>query len=364
MSLKRTPLYNKHKEAGADVVEFFGWEMPMTYTKLEEEHLAVRNAAGLFDVSHMGEVHVDGPDSAAFLGKMFSNDLEKLADGAIAYGFFLNENGGVVDDLLIYKRNKDSYILVTNASNTPKDLDWLNKHAEGLDLTIEDKAEGILAIQGPKAQEILQKATDFDLETIPFFNFKEGVEIAGVKTLVSRTGYTGEDGFEIFFAADGAEKIWDTLFEVGEGVLMPAGLGCRDTLRFEAGLPLYGNELNEETSPLEAGFGMFVSKEGDFIGSDVMKAQRAGELDKKLVGIELIDRGIARQGYPIFNLEDEEIGVVTTGYKSPSLDKVIANAIIDKDGPSIDDEVLVGIRKRRVKAKVINKYYLRKNTKK
>ncbi|NLY72114.1 MAG: glycine cleavage system aminomethyltransferase GcvT [Tissierellia bacterium] len=366
MSLKRTPLYNKHKEAGADVVEFFGWEMPMTYTKLEDEHLAVRQAAGLFDVSHMGEIYVEGPDSAAFMKKMFTNDLEKLEDGAIAYGFFLTETGGIVDDLLVYRRNKDSYLLVVNASNCDKDDAWLRAHEEGYDIVIDNRSDDIaeVAIQGPKAQEILQKITDFDLESLPFFHFKEDVVVAGVSTLISRTGYTGEDGFEIYFGNDDAEKIWDALFEAGEGVLKPAGLGCRDTLRFEAGLPLYGNELDDKTSPLEAGFGIFVSKEGDFIGSDVMKAQRAGELNKKLVGLELVDRGIARHGYPVYDLEENEIGVVTTGYKSPSLNKVIANAIINKDGPSLDDEVLIGVRKKKVRAKVINKYYLRKNTKK
>ena len=208
MSLKRTPLYNKHKEAGADVVEFFGWEMPMTYTKLEDEHLAVRQAAGLFDVSHMGEIYVEGPDSAAFMKKMFTNDLEKLEDGAIAYGFFLTETGGIVDDLLVYRRNKDSYLLVVNASNCDKDDAWLRAHEEGYDIVIDNRSDDIaeVAIQGPKAQEILQKITDFDLESLPFFHFKEDVVVAGVSTLISRTGYTGEDGFEIYFGNDDAEK--------------------------------------------------------------------------------------------------------------------------------------------------------------
>lgn len=366
MSLKRTPLYNKHKEAGADIVEFFGWEMPMTYTKLVDEHLAVRNAAGLFDVSHMGEIYVEGKDSAAFMKKMFSNDLEKLADGAIAYGFFLNDSGGVVDDLLVYKRNEESYLCVVNASNTDKDDEWLRAHEEGFDVTIDNRSDDIaeVAIQGPKAQEILQKLTDFDLNTLPFFHFKEDIVVAGVSCLISRTGYTGEDGFEIYFGNDDAEKIWDSLFEAGEGILLPVGLGCRDTLRFEAALPLYGNELGDDVSPLEAGFGMFVDKEGSFIGSEVMRAQRAGELKRKLVGIELLDKGIARHGYPVFDLEENEIGYVTTGYKSPSLNKVIANVLIDKDGPSIDDELYVGIRKKKAKARVINKRYLQKKTKK
>lgn len=366
MSLKRTPLYDKHKELGANVVEFFGWEMPMTYTTLTDEHLAVRQAAGLFDVSHMGEIYIEGKDAAAFMKKVYSNDLEKLENGAIAYGFFLNEEGGVVDDLLVYKRNPDSYLAVVNASNADKDDAWLRSLEEGFDITIDNRSDDIaeVAIQGPKAQEILQKVTDLDLNEIPFFHFKEDVMVAGVPCLVSRTGYTGEDGFEIYFGNDDAVKIWDALMEAGEGVLKPTGLACRDTLRFEAALPLYGNELDADISPLEAGLGMFVSKEGDFIGSDVMKAQRDGELKRKLIGLELIDKGIARHGYPVYDENDREIGYVTTGYRSPSLNKAIANALIEIDGPSIDDEVYVGIRKKKAKAKVINKYYLKKNTKK
>lgn len=366
MSLKRTPLYNKHKELGADVVEFFGWEMPMTYTKLTEEHLAVRQAAGLFDVSHMGEIYVEGEDAATFMRKVFSNNLEKLENGAIAYGFLLNPEGGVVDDLLVYKRNEDSYLAVVNASNTDKDDQWLRDHVEGFDVTLENRSDETaeVAIQGPKAQEILQKITDLDLNEIPFFHFKEEVMVAGVPCLVSRTGYTGEDGFEIYFPNDVAEKIWDALFEAGEGILKPVGLACRDTLRFEAALPLYGNELDADISPLEAGFGIFVDKEGDFIGSDVMRKQREGALSRKLIGLELLDKGIARHGYPVYDEKDREIGFITTGYLSPSLNKVIANALIEKDGPSIDDEVYVGIRKKKAKAKVINKRYLQKNTKK
>lgn len=366
MSLKRTPLYDKHKEAGADIVEFFGWEMPMTYTKLSEEHQAVRHAAGLFDVSHMGEIYVEGKDSARFMKKMFSNNLDKVADGAIAYGFFLNEKGGIVDDLLVYRRNEDSYLCVVNASNADKDDAWLRAHQEGFDVSIDNRSDDIaeVAIQGPKAQEILQKVTEFELESLPFFHFKEDIVVAGVSCLISRTGYTGEDGFEIYFGNDDAEKIWDALFEAGEGVLKPVGLGCRDTLRFEAALPLYGNELGDNISPLEAGFGIFVDKEGTFIGSDVMRAQRAGDLSRKLVGLELIDKGIARHGYPVYDENDKEIGFITTGYKSPSLNKVIANALIEKDGPSIDDLVYVGIRNKKAKAKVINKRYLHKKTKK
>ena len=298
--------------------------------------------------------------------KVFSNDLEKLENGAIAYGFFLNEEGGVVDDLLVYKRNHDSYLAVVNASNTDKDDAWLRSHAEGFDITLDNRSDDVaeVAIQGPKAQEILQKITDLDLNEIPFFHFKEDVMVAGIPCLVSRTGYTGEDGFEIYFGNDDAVKIWDALFEAGEGILKPVGLACRDTLRFEAALPLYGNELDAAISPLEAGFGIFVAKEGDFIGSNVMKAQRAGSLKRKLVGLELLDKGIARHGYPVYDENDREIGFVTTGYLSPSLGKVIANALIEKDGPSIDDEVYVGIRKKKAKAKVINKRYLQKNTKK
>ncbi len=354
--LKRTPLFEVYKEYGGKTIDFGGWELPVQFSSIKEEHEAVRTKAGLFDVSHMGEIEVKGPDSLHYLQKVMTNDVSKLKNGGAQYTAMCYENGGTVDDLLVYKLEDEHYLLVVNASNIEKDFEWLKKHLQG-DVNIENLSEGMaqLAIQGPVAETVLQKlAKEQDLSTIGFFKFSEEVDLNGKKALVSRTGYTGEDGFEIYCAAGDAESLWKEILEAGkeEGVL-PCGLGARDTLRFEANLPLYGQELSPEISPLEAGIGFAVklNKEADFIGKQALKQQKENGLSRKVVGIEMIDRGIPRHGYPVYK-GDANIGEVTTGTQSPTLKKNIGLALIDSNETELGNEVEVEIRGKRLKAVV------------
>jgi aminomethyltransferase len=354
--LKRTPLFSVYARYGAKTIDFSGWELPVQFSGIKEEHEAVRTRAGLFDVSHMGEFVVKGNDSLAFLQKMMTNDVAKLADGRAQYTLMCYEDGGTVDDLLIYKKADGHYLLVVNAANIKKDFEWLNKHLFG-DVELVDISQEIaqLALQGPLAEQVLQKLTDTDLSAIKFFAFQDGVNLNGVKALVSRTGYTGEDGFEIYCRAEDAVPLWESILEAGkeEGVL-PCGLGARDTLRFEATLPLYGQELSKDITPIEAGLGFAVktNKDVDFIGKDVLKKQKEEGTARKLVGIEMVDRGIPRHGYKVF-FKEEEIGWITTGTQSPTLKKNIGLALIKTEFTEIDTEVEVEIRGKRLKAKVI-----------
>ncbi len=353
MVLKQTPLNAVHKELKAKMVDFGGWEMPVQYAGIIEEHTAVRTRSGLFDVSHMGEIWVKGPDSLKFLQKMVSNDVSKLKTGKIQYVFMCYENGGVVDDLLIYKMAEDDYLLVVNASNTDKDYQWIMDHKEGdIEIINDSDITAQLAIQGPKAGEILQEITDIDLSTIKFYSWAYG-KVDGVECLISRTGYTGEDGFEIYFAHDKAVQLWEKLLAVGKDNIVPVGLGARDTLRFEAGLPLYGHELSESITPLEAGLGRFVVLgKDDFIGLDALKKQDQEGLARKVAGFEMIDRGIARAEFKVF-ADDKEIGFVTTGSPAPSLDKYLGNALIDVDYTQVGQELFIDIRGKKRKAAVI-----------
>ncbi|QPA30037.1 glycine cleavage system aminomethyltransferase GcvT [Thermaerobacillus caldiproteolyticus] len=354
--LKRTPLFSVYARYGAKTIDFGGWELPVQFSSIKEEHEAVRTRAGLFDVSHMGEIEVKGSDSFAFLQKVMTNDVAKLTEGRAQYTLMCYENGGTVDDLLIYKKADDYYLLVVNAANIEKDFEWLNQHAFG-DVELVNISTEIaqLALQGPLAEQVLQKLTEVDLSQIKFFGFRDDVEFQGVKSLVSRTGYTGEDGFEIYCRAGDAVTLWEAILEAGkeEGVL-PCGLGARDTLRFEATLPLYGQELSKDITPIEAGLGFAVktNKEVDFIGKDVLKKQKEEGTLRKLVGIEMIDKGIPRHGYQVFS-RDEEIGVITTGTQSPTLKKNIGLALIKTEFSTLDTEVEVDIRGRRLKAKVV-----------
>lgn len=356
--MRKTPLYDEHVALGAQMVDFHGWLMPIKYTSLTDEHHAVRNEVGMFDVSHMGEVRVKGADATAYVKHVFTNNIDSLNEGGVIYGFLLNEEGGVIDDLLIYKVNNEEYLFVVNASNVDKDFEWLKKQGEEFDVVVENESDDFaeIALQGPKAEEVLQTLTDTDLKNITFFTFKDDVEIDGEKYLVSRTGYTGEDGFEIYGQDKAIVKIWKTLIEKG---VTPAGLGCRDTLRFEAALPLYGNELDDQHTPVESGFGFFVDKEGEFIGSDVVKKQRGEGVPTKIIGLELVDKGVIRQGYPVFNEDQKQVGEITTGYSSPTLGKVIANARIDSEYGD-QKTFLVGMRKKFLKANVIPKRFLGK----
>ncbi len=354
--LKKTPLYPLYKEYGAKTIDFGGWDMPVQFSGIKNEHEAVRKNAGIFDVSHMGEVIVKGNDSLDFLQKMMTNDFSKLKVGGAMYTALCYENGGVVDDLLVYKLGEEEYFLVVNAANTEKDFDWLKKHIVG-DVSVENVSDqyALIAIQGPKAQSILQKfSKDTDLNDIGFFKFKQDVDLDGAKALVSRTGYTGEDGFEIYCQAEDAEKLWKTLLEIGDGEgIVPCGLGARDTLRFEAALPLYGQELSSEITPLEAGLGFAVklNKETDFIGKEALKKQKEQGVGRKLAGVEMIDRGIPRTGYKVFS-GDSEIGYVTSGTQSPTLKKNIGLVLISSNYAEEGNEVEIEVRNKRLRAKV------------
>jgi aminomethyltransferase len=352
--LKKTPLYQVYCDQ-AKMVPFGGWEMPVQFAGIKQEHETVRTRAGLFDVSHMGEVLVKGPGALDLIQRLTTNDAAKLNVGDAQYSIMCYENGGTVDDLLVYRTGEQEYWLVINAANIEKDVDWILKHRLG-DVTVENISNQIaqLALQGPAAETVLQKLTDTDLSEIKFFKFKKDVELAGVKGLVSRTGYTGEDGFEIYLPASDAPKLWQAILEAGkeEGVL-PCGLGARDTLRFEARLPLYGQELTESITPIEAGLGFAVKPEkGDFIGRDVLTKQKAEGAPRKLVGLEMIDRGIPRTHYPVYR-GGEKIGEVTTGTQSPTLKKNVGLALIKAEYANLGEEVEVEIRGKRLKAKVV-----------
>ncbi|WP_349407765.1 glycine cleavage system aminomethyltransferase GcvT [Pseudalkalibacillus sp. SCS-8] len=355
-TLLRTPLFELYKEYGAKVIDFGGWELPVQFSSIKEEHEAVRTKAGLFDVSHMGEITVKGPDAEDYLQYVLTNDVSKLNDGGAQYTAMCYEDGGTVDDLLVYKRADEDYLLVVNAANTEKDFDWMLKNKKG-DVEIKNISDDVaqLALQGPLAEQVLQKLTDYDLSQIGFFKFAEDVELDGTKALVSRTGYTGEDGFEIYCDAEDAATLWKTILETGkEDGVLPIGLGARDTLRFEARLALYGQELTSEISPLEAGIGFAVKlkKEADFIGKEALIKQKEEGLKRKLVGIEMIDKGIPRTHYEVFK-NDEKIGEVTTGTQSPTLGKNLGLAIIDTQYTELGTEVEVQVRKRRLKAQVV-----------
>jgi aminomethyltransferase len=355
-TLLRTPLYPIYEKYGAKTIDFGGWDLPVQFSSIKEEHEAVRTKAGLFDVSHMGEVSVKGPDALAFLQKMLTNDVSKLVDGKALYSPMCYPDGGTVDDLLVYKKADEDYLVVINAGNIEKDVEWLQKHVEGeLEVTNISEEVALLALQGPLAEQVLQKLTSEDLSEIAFFHFKEQVELAGVKALVSRTGYTGEDGFEMYLDASDAITLWEKILETGqEDGVVPCGLGARDTLRFEAKLPLYGQEITPDITPLEAGLGFAVKvdKEADFIGKEVLKDQKENGVPRKLVGIEMIDRGIPRHGYPVF-VGEQKVGEVTTGTQSPTLKKNVGLVLIDKAFSELGQEVEVQIRNKNVKAEVV-----------
>lgn len=364
MDGKRTGLYEEHKNLGAKIVDYAGWEMPVQYEGLVPEHNAVRNEAGLFDVSHMGNISVTGKDALPFLDHLMTNDISKLNENQIVYTFMLYPEGGVVEDLLVYKTNDQKFNLIVNAANIDKDWDWVNEQKKNFDVELENLSPetSIIAIQGPRAQEILQKLTDTNLDDVKFFYFKENLKIDGVETLmVSRTGYTGEDGFEVYLENKNVVQVWKSILKAGEEEgIKPAGLGSRDTLRFEAMLPLYGQELSKDITPLEAGLKFFVklNKDSDFIGKEALQAQVDGGLERTLVGFELIGRGIPREGYEVYK-DGEKIGHVTTGYRSPTLGKNIGNALIKISEKEIGNEIDIMIRNKPVKAKVISKNFLK-----
>jgi aminomethyltransferase len=357
-NLKHTPLFDQHLKAGGKIVDFGGWALPVQYSGILEEIAAVRQRAGLFDVSHMGEIMVRGERSLEFLQRLLTNDISKLVDGQVMYTLMCYNTGGVVDDLLVYRFGAEKFLLVVNAANTEKDWLWLlEQNHEGVELENISAATAQLALQGPRAQGILQKLAGLDLWEIGFFRFKDHLEVAGHKCLVSRTGYTGEDGFEIYCQPEAVVSLWEAILEAGkEEGLLPGGLGSRDTLRFEANLPLYGHEISPEITPLEAGLGFFVrlKKDVDFLGKIAMLRQKEKGLPRKLVGLTMLDRGIPRAEYPLFSQAagGEEVGFVTTGSYSPTVEKNIANALVKAEYLEPGTILWVGIRNRRLKAEV------------
>ncbi|MBD0379893.1 glycine cleavage system aminomethyltransferase GcvT [Paenibacillus sedimenti] len=361
--LKRTPLFPVYAEHGARVIDFGGWELPVQFLGIQKEHDAVRQQAGLFDVSHMGEVLIKGADSLSFLQNLTTNDVSKLEIGQCQYSLMCYPNGGVVDDLLVYKLGEDNYMLVINASNIDKDIDWMRQNLTGnVELTNVSDETAMLALQGPHAEQILAKVTEAPIQSLKTFRFLQDVNVSGIQALVSRTGYTGEDGFELYIDKDDAIKLWNLLLGAGQHLdLVPAGLGARDTLRFEARLPLYGQELSKDISPLEAGLSFFVKLDkGDFIGRDVLVEQKAKGTPRKLVGIEMIERGIPRPHYAVF-ADGKQIGEVTTGTQSPTYKTNVGLALIDSAYSAQGTEVNVEIRGAQVKAKVVaTPFYKRK----
>ncbi|AQS58350.1 glycine cleavage system protein T [Desulforamulus ferrireducens] len=361
--LKRTPLYDTHLAAGAKMVEFGGWLMPVQYEGILKEHQAVRTAAGLFDVSHMGEIEISGPGARNFLQGLIPNDVNRLKPGCAIYSPLCNPAGGIIDDLLVYQLEENQYLLVVNASNIDKDYRWIETQAEGQgDITIKNVSEvtGQLALQGPVAEKVLQKLTAINLSEIKYFCFVYG-QVEGVQCLISRTGYTGEDGFELYFPAEHATALWNAILAAGqlEGV-QPAGLGARDTLRFEACLPLYGHELTDEISPLMAGLGWTVKfNKPDFIGREALSKEKEAGVSHKLVGLEMIERGIPRQGYPV-QREGQEIGWITSGTFAPTLNKNLGLAYVLVQYAEIGSELDVMVRNKPVKARVVPKPFYKR----
>ena len=354
-SLKTTPLHEAHRAAGARLVEFAGWEMPVQYTGVIEEHVAVRTRAGLFDVSHMGEVEVRGSESLAFLQNVTSNDVSRLTPGRIQYSALTTPEGTFVDDLLVHKLGEDDYLLVINAGNTPKDVDWLHYHAKGYDVRVEDVSAAWcqIALQGPRAEKILQPLSKAPLAGLKYYGF-ERTTVAGVPCLVSRTGYTGEDGFELYGPAESSVTLWNALLAAGASDgLIPAGLAARDTLRLEAKMALYGNDIDDTTTVLEADLGWIVKLEkGDFLGRDVLARQKAEGVTRKLVGFETEGRAIARHGYRAL-VEGSPVGGVTSGTFAPFLKKNIGLAYLPAAIAEPGTRFEIEIRGRREPAVVV-----------
>ena len=364
--LKQTCLHDAHVALGAKMSPFAGFDMPIQYSGIIEEHNAVRNAVGVFDVSHMGEIFIKGKDAEAFVNHIFTNDVRSLDEGGILYGMMLYPDGGVVDDLLVYKEFEDNaYLLVVNASNIEKDYAWMQEQSKGYDVTIDNQSDafGQLAIQGPRAESAVEDLLEIEeVKDLTFYTFLDAEDDKGGRVIVSRTGYTGEDGFEVYASPEVICDMWEWL--LGNGVT-PCGLGCRDTLRFEAGLPLYGDELTDKISPVMAGLSMFCKLDKpEFIGKDAIAAQKADGVARKLVGIELQDNAIPRAGYPVELEDGTQVGVVTTGYHSISLDKSICFALVDSQYAPLGTPLWIRIRKRVFPGVTVKKRFYQTNYKK
>ena len=351
--MKQLVLSDIHESIGGKMVEFAGYNMPVQYEGVKAEHHTVRNEVGVFDVSHMGEVFVTGEKALDFLQYITSNDVSKLTPGKIQYTCLPNTDGGIVDDFLLYMLAENSYLLVVNASNMEKDLAWINKH-NTFGCTINNQSDNysLLAVQGPKSIELLQELTIVNLSEIKYYNFKIG-NIAGAEDVIlSRTGYTGEIGFELYIKNESVKQVWEAIFTTSIE-LKPIGLAARDTLRLEKGFCLYGNDINDTTSPIEAGLGWITKFTKEFINYKQLKDQKEGSAARKLVGLEVVDKGIARNGYPIVDKNGSEIGIVTSGTMSPTLNKAIAMAYVPKELSKVGSTVYIQVRKKQIKAEVV-----------
>lgn len=361
--LKKTPLYDFYKQRNIKLVDFNGWALPVSYTGIIEEHEAVRTKAGLFDVSHMGEISVIGSDAAPFLNSLMTNNIAGIVVDQSQYNVLCYPHGGTIDDLIVSKLGEENFLVTCNASNVEKVYDWMQEKAQEqyrkqLILENQSLAFGLIALQGPNAEKILQKITLTDLSNLAFFHLVQKATVDGIPDImISRTGYTGEDGFELYVAADRTEELWDSLLKTGsEFALKPCGLGARDTLRLEAALSLYGHELSESISPLEAGIGFAVKtkKDSDFIGKKALIGQKEKGLEKRIKGFELIGKGIAREGYKVLSESGSEIGYVTSGTKSPTIGKSIGLALVSPADLAVGTRIRIEIRSKTVDAQVID----------
>ena len=364
-NLKKTCLYDSHVALGAKMSPFAGFMMPIQYSSITEEHNAVRHAVGMFDVSHMGEIFVSGPDAEKFVNHIFTNEIRGFEPGKVLYGMMLHSDGGVVDDLLVYREfEPDHFLLVVNAANIDKDYEWILAQTAGYDVKVVNDSDnwGQIAVQGPGAEKVVTEVLGLaEAAALTFYTYYEA-QWNGHRMVVSRTGYTGEDGFELYTTCEDIKEIWKKLLDNG---VVPCGLGCRDTLRFEAGLPLYGDELSDTITPIEAGLGMFckLDKE-EFIGKDVVAKQKAEGTERKLVGIELADKAIPRATYPVETEDGTQVGVVTTGYHSISLEKSICFAMVQTAYSKLDTPLWIRIRKKVFPGKVVKKRFYQTNYKK
>lgn len=357
---KKTCLYDRHVALGALMSPFGGFIMPIQYTNITDEHHAVRNDCGVFDVSHMGEVRITGPDAERYVQHIFTNDIAGAPVGQIYYGMMLYPNGGTVDDLLVYKMGENDFFLVINAANIDKDVDWMKQHATGFNINLDHQSDqyGQLAVQGPQAETVVEEVLGIPCSELKFYTTKVVGDL-----IVSRTGYTGEDGFEIYGTHQFTQQAWDKLIQSGR--CKPCGLGCRDTLRFEVGLPLYGDELSADISPVMAGLSMFCKLDKpEFIGKEALEEQKANGVEQKLVGIELTDKAIPRHGYPVLNAEGEQVGEVTTGYHCLSVDKSVCMALVKTNYAKLDTTLYIQIRKKVFEGKVVKKKFYDKHYKK
>ena len=367
--MKKTCLYEKHVALGALMSPFAGFDMPIQYTNITDEHQAVRTACGVFDVSHMGEVTVKGKDAERYVQHIFTNDVKDAPIGKIYYGMMCYEDGGTVDDLLVYKMNELDFFLVINAANIDKDWVWMQEQAKGFDIDLQNRSDfyGQIAVQGPDAEKVVEEVLGLECKELAFYTCKTILlplaSHLSPQVIVSRTGYTGEDGFEIYAAPAFINECWDKL--LASGCCKPCGLGCRDTLRFEVGLPLYGDELSQDITPIMAGLGLFVKLDKEeFIGKEALLKQKTEGVAKRIIGIELNDKAIPRHGYTVLNMAGEPIGEVTTGYHTISSDKSVCMALVDSNYAKLGTEVQIQIRKKVFPGTVVKKQFYNKNYKK